>query len=150
MPERAAPSPAELRDIALRLLARREHAFGELCRKLQQRGATSETAATTVSALAEQGLQSDQRFSEGYLRSRAQRAYGPVRIRAELAERGIDRGLIDSTLRQADADWLSIAADWYQRRYGVDPVLDRQEIARRQQALLRRGFDPAVARELVS
>jgi regulatory protein len=144
----AAVNPADLREAALRLLARREHSFMELTRKLTQRGWPKEAVETVLSELAEAGLQSDTRYAESYARARAGKAYGPIRIRAELGERGIDRGLIEHALRELEADWFAIAAGWYERRYGSEPAADIKERSRRQQALARRGFDHAIVREL--
>src|SRR5690554_546207 len=94
MPERVGSADiGEIREAALRLLARREHSVAELSRKLLQRGWREPEAEATIARLAAENLQSDQRFAESYARSRAARHYGPLRIRAELAERGIDRDL---------------------------------------------------------
>jgi regulatory protein len=139
---------ADLRDSALRLLARREHSRLELTRKLRQRGWPEPELDAVIDELAEQGLQSDERFAEGFVRMRSQKAYGPIRIRAELGERGLDRGLIDRALRQAEADWLVLASDWYERRYRGQAVEDLKDKSRRQQALARRGFPGEVIREL--
>jgi len=150
MPERSAEfNPADLRDAALRLLARREHGHRELVQKLVRKGWPEAEVAEAIDALDEQGLQSDDRYAEGYVRSRAGRAYGPVRIRAELSERGIDRGLVEKALREAGIDWLARAAVWYERRYGESPPEDLKEKSRRQQALARRGFDHSIIRELL-
>ena len=150
MTERSpAVKAADVRDAALRLLARREHSFRELQRKLGQRGWPGEMVDEVVSQLADEGLQSDDRFAESFVRSRSLKAYGPIRIRAELNERGIDRSQVDKALRESDADWFAIAARWYQRRYGDGPVDNLKEKSRRQQALARRGFDHGIIRELV-
>jgi len=140
---------SDLRDAALRLLARREHSYKELCRKLKQRGWPEPELESVLSDLAEQGLQSDERFAESFVRSRAQKAYGPKRIRAELGQRGIDRAQVDRALRETDADWLELASGWYERRYRGAPPADMKEKSRRQQALARRGFDHSIVRELL-
>ena len=140
---------ADLRDAALRLLARREHSYKELSRKLKQRGWPEPELESVLSDLAEKGLQSDERFAETFIRSRAQKAYGPVRIRAELGQRGIDRAQIDRALRETDADWLGLASRWYERRYRGTPPADMKDKSRRQQALARRGFDHSIVRDLL-
>ncbi len=144
-----AVKPADVREAALRLLARREHSWVELTRKLSQKGWPADLVETELAALAEAGLQSDQRYAESFARARSGKGYGPVRIRAELGDRGIDRSLIEHALRELDADWFSIAADWYQRRYGSEAPQDFKERSRRQQALARRGFEHSIIRELV-
>jgi len=140
---------SDLRDAALRLLARREHSYRELSQKLRQRGWPEPELEQVLSDLAEQGLQSDERFVESFVRSRAQKAYGPMRIRAELGQRGIERAQIDRALRESDADWLELAGNWYERRYRGTPPADLKDRSRRQQALARRGFDHSIVRELL-
>lgn len=147
---RATRSEADAQHAAIRLLAMREHSRLELVRKLTQRGWSRVEVETVVDALALEGLQSDQRFAESFVRSRAQKAQGPVRIRAELSERGLDRADIERALQAEAHDWLAIASRWYERRYGSDPVADHKERGRRQQALARRGFTSDVVRELVN
>ena len=146
---RSGGTAADVKAAAVRLLARREHSRHELVSKLSQRGWERDDVEAVVDALAEQGLQSDQRHAEHYARGRAERGYGPVRIRAELQQRGIDRGLISQVLNGLDIDWLAAADRWYQRRYSQPPA-DAQDRARRQQALQRRGHPHEVVRELVN
>jgi regulatory protein len=140
---------ADLREAALRLLARREHSCVELSHKLSRRGWPEPEVASIIDELAGENLQSDERFAESYARSRAAKHYGPVRIRAELGERGIDRALADRAIRELETDWFTLAADWYERRYGTEPAEDIKEKSRRQQALARRGFTHEHVRELI-
>jgi len=150
--ERVAPTlnQADARHAAVRWLAAREHSQQELSRKLQRKGWTSDQADAVLEQLSEAGLQSDERFAESFIRSRSGKNYGPVRIRAELQQRGVSRGLIESALQEAQMDWFSIAANWYERRYGTEAVADAKERSKRQQALARRGFTTDVIRELVN
>ncbi|NEZ05048.1 regulatory protein RecX [Wenzhouxiangella sp. XN201] len=146
------PSPSErvqLREAAMRLLARREHSCKELLRKLTGRGWPRADAEAVIDELAAENLQSDERFAESFVRQRVGKAYGPVRIRAELAERGIGRGLAARALTSEAPDWQAVAARWYERRYGSEPPSDLKEKARRQQALARRGFAHEHIRELL-
>ena len=147
--DRAQASPADLREAAVRLLARREHSAQELARKLKRKGWPEKLVGPGIGELAEAGLQSDERFAESFARSRAEKAYGPVRIKAELAERGVDRSLSSRAVGALDVDWLAQAAKWYGRRYGEQPASDLKEKSRRRQALARRGFDESVIRELI-
>jgi regulatory protein len=140
---------AELREAAIRLLARREHSRLELTRKLRQRGWPESMTEATVDALARDNLQSDERFAESYVRQRVAKAYGPVRIRAELSERGIDDAQATRALAAESPDWLELASRWYERRYGAAPPADLKEKSRRQQALARRGFSFDQIRELL-
>lgn len=142
-------APAALREAALRLLARREHARRELIDKLARKGWSAVDAGTTVAELADEGLQSETRFAESFVRQRAEKGYGPVRIRAELRQRGVAEGDADRALAELDIDFFERAAAVYERRYGhLPPPADLQERARRHQAMLRRGFTSDQLREI--
>lgn len=147
-------TPGEAREAALRLLARREHSTAELKTKLVARGWDEALVAEVIPALAEAGLQSDRRFAESFARQRAARFYGPRRIQAELAQRGIDAGLAHEAIESLEVDFAEIAADFYRRKYGADSFghdrreaeshsrePDFRERAKRSQALYRRGFE---------
>jgi regulatory protein len=150
MPGVDEPTVDEAREAAVRLLARREHSVRELERKLCGRGWPQRVVDTVLAELAEQGLQSDARFAESFARQRAERLYGPRRIRAELVERGIDAADADRAIASLDVDFAESAATFYRRRYGrSDPEPDYAERVRRSQAMYRRGFDPDTIRDLV-
>lgn len=136
----SSPDPA-IRESAIRLLARREHSRAELERKLAQRGWAADDVRDVLDDLCADGLQSDTRYAESFVRSRIARNYGPVRIQAELTERGVDRQLAAEALASAEVDWFALAEDWYRRKYATEPG-DRKERSRRMQALGRRGFSP--------
>ena len=59
-----------------------------------------------MTELARAGLQSDQRYTESYINQRISRGYGPLRIRRELAERGVATDLIEQALEALDVDWF--------------------------------------------
>lgn len=140
---------AALREAALRLLARREHARRELVDKLARKGWSSAEAETTAEELADEGLQSETRFAESFVRQRAEKGYGPVRIRAELRQRGVDDADADRALDELDIDFFERAASFYDRKYGhLPPPADIKERAKRHQAMLRRGFTGEQLREI--
>lgn len=125
---------------AVALLARREHSTAELARKLTQKGIDKAVADDVVDKLSSKGLVSDERFAETFVRYRANRGYGPLRIRPELAERGIDAGRITEHLAQPEVDWNEIVATVRQRKFGAalpDGFADR---AKQTRFLQYRGF----------
>ena len=144
-----ASSDRDLMHTAVRLLAMREHSQKELVTKLTKRGWPESAVIACVERLSDDGLQSDQRYAEGLIRSRVSKGYGPLRVRMELAERGVERAVVEATLQAAAVDWLAVASDWYARRYGETPIIDLKERSRRHQALPRRGFDASIGRELL-
>ncbi|PMR76276.1 regulatory protein RecX [Billgrantia endophytica] len=132
------------REDAIRLLARREYSRAELAERLAAKGHAGPAIGECLDALVEQGLQSDTRFAETFLRSRIARGQGPLKIRGELARRGIDRDRIAAAFaeaeRQGEADWLALAAVTLARRF-AGPGDTPRERARRERFLASRGFD---------
>ncbi len=127
---------------ALALLVRREHSRKELARKLAERGIEAEAASAAIERLTGDGWQSDARFAEMLVRTRAAHGQGPVRIRAELGTHGLDNDTIEAAMSGFDGDWRQAAGDLARRRFGLD--LARADIAQRRKAadfLYRRGFD---------
>lgn len=131
-------------DDAIRLLARREYSRVELERRLVAKGHAMDSIDETLDRLAAEGLQSDERFAEIFVRSRIARGQGPIKIRAELGERGIDRELARTALDEArltdEVDWHALACVTLARRF-PDPGETPRERARRERFLAGRGFD---------
>ena len=135
----------------MRLLARREHSEHELRGKLSKRGHEASDIGEAVNQLAERGLLSDQRFAEAFLRSRLERGQGPLKIRAQLRERGVGSALIDAVLGEAEIDWDRRAEAARNRRFGEPPPGGRDDLARQARFLRGRGFSESqVARAVLS
>jgi len=103
----------------------------------------SAALADELERLAGEGLQCDQRFVQGFLRSRLERRQGPLRIRRELILRGIDSAQALAALQTVEEErWQALATEALQSRYGDrdDGALERREWARRAGFLQRRGF----------
>jgi regulatory protein len=126
---------------ALDLLARREHSRRELERKLGARGFPDAMIASTLDALEQSGELAAVRFTESFIRARAAKGQGPARIRAELAERGIDREQAAELLRAAGIDWTAVASSVRDKRFGARRPTDFKERARQARFLEYRGFD---------
>lgn len=122
------------------LLARREHARRELADKLRLRGFEAAAIETTLDGLAERGWLDEGRYAESYARSRVERAYGPLRITAELQQRGIDRATIGAALAPHEGQWLAVAERALRHRFGGAIPDDRDAQRRYRGFLLRRGF----------
>ena len=84
----------ELRQRAVRLLARREHTRAELARKLAPHG-SEEDINIVLAELQASRLQSDARFAENYVRANAERL-GASRLRHNLRIKGVASELIDA------------------------------------------------------
>lgn len=131
------------RNAAMNLLARREHSYAELLRKLGSRF-TREEIAEALDRLADEDLQSDERFARSYARQRMLNGYGPQRITAELRQRGVDAALSEETVARAPQEestsWQVVAQAVALKKFGAEPASDAQEKARRLRFLNYRGF----------
>lgn len=144
------PDPAKersaARNTAIGLLARREHAQAEIKRKLRDRGYDSELTLEVVDDLTRQRLLSDERFAEMFIRSRAERGQGPVRLRAELRQLQIPVEQIDRHLAAARVDWTELARSVRLRKFGKQLASSLSERAKQVRFLQYRGFTAAQIR----
>jgi len=122
------------------LLARREYCRQELAARLGKAGFVPEVAESTVSDLSREGLLDDARFAESLLRARAGRGQGPVRIRQELRQRGVEEGVAEQALEASSQDWIELARSVRQKKFGARLPTDFADKARQMRFLEYRGF----------
>jgi len=134
-------SPVAARKKAMDFLARREYGRTELVRKLAEKGFEYRVADDTVETLADEGLQSDQRFAESFVQSRISQGKGPVRIRLDLGQRGIDVAAIEIALEEAHPDWYRLACEIREKKFGCALPVDFKDKARQMRFLQYRGFE---------
>ncbi|MBX8612043.1 recombination regulator RecX [Pseudomonas capsici] len=142
-------TPVAVRRTAMDLLARREHGRVELTRKLRQRGASPEHIESALDRLVEEGLLSESRYLESFVSSKARSGYGPLRIREELGQRGLQRGDIEQALRECDVDWQARLYETWQRKFGTLPA-DARERAQQGRFLSYRGYSLDMIGRLLS
>ena len=133
--------PIEARKKAMDYLARREHGLSELTRKLTTFGFDADVAQDAVAQLVDDGLQSDERFTEAFIRSRINQGKGPARIRADLREKGIGDGVIAAGLEDAGQSWYDLAVEVRFKKFGAASPRDYKEKARQMRFLQSRGFE---------
>ena len=127
---------------ALSLLARREYSRKELAARLTRRGSPEDLAQQVLRELAAAGWQSDERFASAFAASKTERGYGPLRIIAELKERGINAETIAASIRTGDPCWEEHMLQARVRHFGTRVPVDRKERARQARYLVNRGFIP--------
>ena len=140
----------EARKKAMDLLARREHGHAELKRKLAAAGFGPDVAADALQQLVEEGLQSDRRFVESFVQSRINQGKGPLRIHADLGQRGIAAGLVDEVLEGTGEDWYELAREARLKKFGPSQPDGFREKARQMRFLQYRGFEPDQIRAAVA
>tara|TARA_Y100000782_G_scaffold75367_1_gene81323 strand:+ start:293 stop:736 length:444 start_codon:yes stop_codon:yes gene_type:complete len=139
-PRTTLETPADIRRSAMDLLARREHSYAELQRKLRQRGASGDMAEVELDRLVEDGLLSDERFCEAYIYARSQRGYGPARLREELRQRGVSESLVERSLAEADQDWQALADQVFAKRFPEGVAREPVERGKQLRFMQYRGF----------
>ena len=140
IPAEHASDEQRIRATAVALLARREHSRHELLTKLVRRGYDEAACERVVEDLAGRALVSDRRFVESFLAHRSGRGQGPVRIRAELRERGVDSSAIEDAIDSAEVHWTALAASVRRRRFGAALPKDFAARAKQARFLQYRGF----------
>lgn len=102
-----------------------------------------------MARLAEDGFQSDARFIASRLRQRLAQGYGPLWIRGELQQAGVEREAVDQALAAIDeSEWQAQAQGLLTRRFPRARV-DREEAARAWRWLAGRGYAPATLRAVL-
>ena len=141
-------TPVSIRRAAMNLLARREHGHVELARKLKLRGADARMIEVELQCLTEDGLLSEERYLESYVRSRANEGRGPMRIREELTQRGLARADVDQALSEAQVDWDERMRELWQRRFDGQ-IVDIKDKAKQSRFLAQRGYALDAIRSLL-
>lgn len=129
---------AQVRIAALNLLAMREHSMQELHEKLVSKF-DSELVDDCLDTLQQQGLQSDERFAEAFVRMRHRQGKGPQRITQELKRKGIIGDVISSSMLEGE-DWNQLAASARIKKFGDELPKDPKEKAKQMRFLAARGF----------
>lgn len=129
---------ADVHEIAVRYLTRREYGIEELRKKLIQRGSDPAIADQVVCKLADENLVSDQRFTEMYVRTRVRRLFGPLKIRGELRSLGVADYLIAEAMPPDQETWFDNASQWAGKRCKGE--LDYAGRAKIYRGLMNRGF----------
>jgi regulatory protein len=132
--------PAAVRLAAMDLLARREHTARELRDKLIRRFPDDEIIREQLARLAEERLQSDERFAASYAQQRSAKGYGPLRVREELRQRGVNEGDVVTTMQSLEIDWRELAADVMRKKFGTRAAVDLKEKSKRVRFMQYRGF----------
>ena len=122
------------------LLASREHSCTELARKLKAKGFDPVSVADVILELGEKNLQSDIRYAESYVQTRAGRGDGPLKIGYQLMRRGVKPETISIVLAEFETEWQEGAATARVKRFGTQLPSDFREKAKQTRFLERRGF----------
>jgi len=138
----------EIKEACMQYLVRREHSQQELIRKVSEKGYEKPQIQNVIDELVERGYQSDARFAESYARSRVHRGIGPLRIKAELQQRGAGDCYFEMAVEDIIGSWSELLEQVYQKKYGDTPCIDRKEQLKRSRFLQQRGFSNEMIRRI--
>ena len=124
------------------LLARREHSEHELRQKLKSREFDCDAIDAALQSLQQDGLLSDERFTESYVNHRFNAGVGPLKIRFELRQKGVAESLADEFLESFSGHWDDLMRQQRIRKYGEDIPADYAERMKQARFLQNRGFSP--------
>lgn len=136
------------------LLSRKAWTRRELTRRLERRGAPPDVAAAVVADLAGRGYLDDETLAVGWAEVRARvRKIGSVRLRQELARRGVARDAASRAVAGAfdEVPELDRALEAGKRRLAALRRARPERLgARLGDYLLRRGYPSSVVRRVVA
>ena len=132
------PPKNDLRDRALRLLARREHTRAELAQKLSRFVDEHDDLDSLIDELAQSGLVSDQRFAEHFIAAK-QKRFGHLKIAYELKAKGLDAESIKRLTVTSREQELDDAREVWRKKF-PSPPSSSAERARQMRFLQGRGF----------
>ena len=142
-------APYRARERALRLLGLRDRSRKEIETRLRQAGFDAGVVGATVEWLARLGYLDDGRFARVYAAEKQRSGWGPRRVRAELAAKGVERSIVEETMASAgEEEFEEGAAEGesalehtvrkrFGRQFASDPVTAERRLAG---FLTRRGY----------
>jgi regulatory protein len=132
--------------VAYGYLNRRDRTEAEVRRRLEREDLDAAIVDEAIAALSEQGILDDARYARLFTQDKRElERWGSERIRRTLLDRGIERELIEQTLREGlPESELDGALALLRRRFAVAPR-DRRERDRALGVMLRKGYDPELA-----
>lgn len=134
-----------------RILARRDHARGELVDKLRRRNMPMELIDEVLNDYTERGVLDDARFASEQGAILARKCWGPRQIAAKLRARGVADAIIDDVLAELGGDkrWRKRATERLHSRFGESSELSDADQRRAYRHLTYRGYSPGLVRRLL-
>lgn len=143
-------SYATLKNYALGLLARREHAINELQKKLEKKGGQPREIQQILAELIDANYLNEQRYVEMMLRSRFSKGHGPMRFKQEVRQHKVADDLVQQALEAFEGDWFELAFEVREKRFGAWLGGDYKDRAKQMRFLASRGFSPDQIEEAFS
>ncbi len=128
------------RNTAMDLLSRREHSYKELYAKLTVRKFDADDITQALDRLQSENLLNDERFTESYIHFRVMKGFGPLRIKSELTEKGVDNELVQNQMESYASVWSELMEQQRIKKFGLEIPEDYKEKMKQARFLQNRGF----------
>ena len=141
------------REYAFLLLKFRLRSENELYVRLKRKKFAEDVIKKTITFLKDKQFISDSVFAKTWASSRVKRNLGLRRIKEELRLKGIDKGLVDTTVSEIKKDYSEskiirdIAEEKLSKLKGIEPYQAKQKVYA---YLLRRGFTPETIMDVLN
>jgi len=129
----------EAKNACLHWQSQREHSRVELAHKLLSKNFDEAVISQVIDELVQQGLQSDVRFVQSFVRSRYTKGHGIAQIRLELGQHGISGDALNQCLDEYD--WDELLEKIHSKRFGERIPASVKDYAARFRFLSQRGFE---------
>ena len=130
----------QIKTTALSYLVRRDYSRLELYQRLVAQGFQSTAVNDTLDDLQLGGYQSDERFTEMFIRSRINSGDGPFKIKIALRGKGICDSLALAVIDKLGIDWFEQAKKVHSKRFGDFSAEDIKELSKQARYLKQKGF----------
>jgi len=70
-----------------------------------------------LDVLVQEGLQSDERFAESYIRFRSRRGFGLRRLLQELEQRGVSASIVNQAVSVSEVDFFQVAEVAFRKKF---------------------------------
>ena len=129
----------------------REHSRREIQIKLKRKEFSAGVDLDKLlDELEENDYLNEDRFTENFIRYRASKGQGAIRITSELINKGISKQVINKMIYESEIDWFDLAAKQLEKKFGLELVMDYKEKAKRMRFLQARGFPQEIVQEIVN
>lgn len=128
------------RQIAVALLARRDHSRQELQIKLRQKAFESLEIEQALDYCESNQYLCDERYAQLLIKSHISKGYGPAKIKQSLYQKGVSKSIVSEVLLQTDCDWFLLAKSRALKKFAGKPIADAKDKAKRIRFLMGQGF----------
>ena len=140
----------DIRDTAAKYLASRARSAGEMKNHLKSKGYADNEIGQVIADFIDYGYLNDEDYCRQYIKYAFSKGKGPLRIKQELAEKGIDRDTVSFALEDYEAEESDLDRALYQARKTADGKLfDEKMKGRVGRRLVSLGYSTDIAYKVI-